>query len=177
MRASLGSTLFLTSVLLCGCGDDSPAEAGSGTEGGGTAGGETASGGGGAPTTARLAWGDMSQEQRQQFMQDEVVPAMRPIFQEVDAARFANFGCRTCHGPNAQDVHFHMPNGVAPLDPAQLGALFQSQEPMAVAMRERVWPRMAELLGEPRFNPETGQGFSCFNCHARGPATAATPAP
>ncbi|MEZ4335365.1 MAG: hypothetical protein R3B82_01955 [Sandaracinaceae bacterium] len=130
-----------------------------------TSGSETTGAEGGSEG-GTVAWADMDQEQRAAFMSEVVVPEMRPLFQEVDAERYAEFGCRTCHGENARDVSFEMPNGVAPLQHSQIGAIFQSEEPMAQMMTQRVWPRMAELLGEPQFDPQTGEGFSCFDCHA-----------
>jgi hypothetical protein len=91
---------------------------------------------------------------------------MKPLFEEHDSERFADFNCKTCHGDNAQEVEFQMPNGLAPLDPTQLAAMFESDQPMAKFMTGTVWPKMSELLGKPRFDPQTGQGFSCLNCHA-----------
>ncbi len=32
-------------------------------------------------------------------------------------------------------------------------------------MAERVEPAQAQLLGTEPFNPQTGHGFGCFNCH------------
>lgn len=113
------------------------------------------------------AWSAMNHEQRATFMKETVMPEMQQLFQEHDAERYAEFGCKTCHGENAKEVGFAMPNGIAPLDPAGVGEIFQSDEPMAQLMTQRVWPRMAELLGEQQFNPETGEGFSCFNCHGK----------
>lgn len=130
---------------------------------------EIESAGGEGETTATAAadvpWADMNQEQRFAFMQGTVMPEMQAMFQEHDAERFADFGCATCHGDNARDVGFEMPNGVAPLDPSQVGAMFASEQPMAQFMTQRVWPRMAELLDEAPYDPETHEGFSCFNCH------------
>mgnify|MGYP001435949235 CR=1 FL=1 len=85
-----------------------------------------------------------------------------PIKQEMEAelARLA--------GPpyQAREVGFEMPNGLAPLDPAHIPDIFQSERPMAVFMTQKAWPKMAELLDEPLFDPEVGEGFSCMNCHA-----------
>ncbi|MGE0785856.1 MAG: hypothetical protein AB7S26_09225 [Sandaracinaceae bacterium] len=116
--------------------------------------------------SADIPWDDMTPQQRGQFMQQTVMPEMRAMFQEFDGERFAEFGCATCHGENAHDVAFQMPNGLAPLNPEHIPAMFESDQPMAVFMTQRVWPRMAELLGEPQYNPETHEGFSCLNCHA-----------
>jgi len=115
---------------------------------------------------AEMAWADVPEDQRGRWMSEVVVPTMAPLFQEHDAERFADFGCATCHGEDAREVGFEMPNGLAPLDPQQVGAMFQSEQPMAQFMVQTVWPQMTELLGEAPFDPETGEGFSCFNCHA-----------
>jgi len=40
---------------------------------------------------------------------------------------------------------------------------------IAAFMTEKVTPQMAELLGVKSFDPRTGQGFSCFNCHPAEP--------
>jgi hypothetical protein len=122
----------------------------------------------GSEMAARPAWDDMTLEQRGHYMAEVVMPEMRPIFQEHDATRYADFGCATCHGANAHEVQFHMPNGLHPLDHAAIMATFQSTDPSATWMTQRVWPRMAELIGEPQFDRETGQGFRCTNCHADG---------
>lgn len=157
---------IVTVLVLASCGGSSSATEGSGEGTGTTGGGETAT---------RPAWDDMTPEQRGQFMADVVMPEMRAMFQEHDAARYAEFSCATCHGANAHDVGFHMPNGLAPLDPANIPAMFESTDPGAVFMTQRVWPRMAELIGEPLYDPATHEGFSCLNCHANA-ATGASPA-
>lgn len=128
------------------------------------------------PPLPDVPFDQLTHEQKGQFMAERVMPAMSAMFREFDAERFGEFTCANCHGANAQEVDFRMPNGLAPLNPANMQQLFTSQNPMPVFMRERVWPRMAELLSRPQFNPETNSGFSCFNCHAReGEAPAAAP--
>ena len=130
-------------------------------------------GGGETSASADVVWADMNQEQRFEFMQNTVVPEMQALFQETDPERYSDFGCATCHGEGAQEVGFSMPNGIAPLRHEDLGAIFQSEEPMAQLMAQRVWPRMAELLSEEPFDPETGAGFSCMRCHATAEGGAA----
>ena len=146
--------------LLTGCGGAQEADGPTAEET--STGGEEQSSG----STAELAWEDMDRPQRLTFMQETVMPEMQAMFQEQDAERFADFGCATCHGDNMQEADFVMPNGVAPLDPAQLGAMFASEQPMAQFMTQRVWPRMAELLQEAPYDPQTNAGFGCLNCHA-----------
>lgn len=163
MSQKLVSLFAVLALASCGGGSSTS------TEGSGEGGGETT---GGGETATRPAWDDMTPEQRGQFMAEVVMPEMRTMFQEYDAERYAEFSCATCHGANAHDVGFHMPNGVAPLDPANIPAIFASTEPGAVFMTQRVWPRMGELLGEELYNPETHEGFACLNCHADATATA-----
>lgn len=159
-------------MVLAGCGGGAAESAAGETAGGEAAGSATAGGETAGGETAWPAWADMTREQRGQYMAQVVVPAMRPVFQGVDAERYADFGCATCHGENARDVGFQMPNGVAPLDHASIPQIFASDEPLAVVMREQVWPQMGQLLGQELYDPETHQGFSCFNCHADGSAQA-----
>lgn len=137
------------------------------TEGEGEGEGETSSSGSEASASAeRPDWHDMDHQQRAQFMAEVVVPEMQTLFAEFDGERFAEVSCATCHGANAREVAFHMPNGLAPLDPTQIPAMFASEEPMHVFMTRTVWPRMGELLGEELYDAERGTGFSCRDCHA-----------
>ena len=157
----MARSLVLLSVLvvLTSCGGSSTTE-GTAEGGGETGGGETTT------ETATVAWADMTPEQRGHYMAEVVMPEMTAMFQEHDAEEFADFSCATCHGENAHDVAFHMPNGLHPLNPAEIPAMFGSTDPDLVFMTQRVWPRMAELLGEAPYNPETHEGFMCVNCHA-----------
>lgn len=119
-----------------------------------------------AAADAEVPWSDMDRAQRLAYMRETVMPEMAAMFREFDPERYADFGCASCHGENMQEVDFQMPNGLAPLPPDQIGAMFQSDQPMAVFMTQRVWPKMVELLGAQPYDPETHQGFGCFGCHA-----------
>lgn len=157
------NALALSVLVLLGCGGGSTTTESHDTTSDHTTGSET--------TTASIEhppWDDMTPEERGRFMAEVVMPEMRTIFQEHDATRYAEFSCATCHGANAHDVGFRMPNGVHPLDHATIMATFQSTEPSATWMTQRVWPRMAQLIGEPQFDMATGEGFRCVNCHADG---------
>lgn len=156
---------LLSFIVVLGCGGSSSTQASGETE---TTGGETAS-------ADQIPWEQMTHEQRGHFMAHVVMPAMQPIFQDHDATRYAEFSCGTCHGANAHDVNFMMPNGLHPLDHATIMATFQSQDPSATWMTQHVWPRMAELLGEEPFDQATGSGFRCTDCHADGEPHAAAP--
>lgn len=118
---------------------------------------------------AQIAWADMNQEQRGHYMATVVVPRMRPMFQEFDGEEFAEFNCATCHGDNARDVGFHMPNGLHPLNAQQIPSMFESEDPEVQRVAQfmgGVMTTMAELVGEQPYDPETHEGFSCMSCHA-----------
>ena len=55
-------------------------------------------------------WAGMTARQKDQWMEQAVMPAMRALFREYDPQHFAQVRCSTCHGANARQVHFHMPN-------------------------------------------------------------------
>ncbi len=124
-----------------------------------------------------MPWATMTHEQKADYMEHTVMPEMRSMFQAQNPTRFARFTCGTCHGANARAVNFHMPNGIAPLDPARVPAMFSTHTPMNDFMTQHVWPRMTQLLGAQPYNPETHQGFGCFGCHGtRGARPGAAPA-
>jgi hypothetical protein len=155
-RAIHGLALLLLLLLACGGSGDAPAEpAGVTTEGGEAD---------GAPN---IPFAEMTPEQKGAFMRDRVVPEMEALFQGFNATEFAEFGCPTCHGENGRDVSFRMPNGIHPLNPAEIGAMAESAEdgPVTRFMMEQVKPRMAALLGRAQYTPDNPDGFGCFQCH------------
>src|SRR5690349_2238439 len=99
--------LFVSALVLLGCGSSSSTSSETASSDTTTTGSETTS-----EQASRPAWDDMTPEQRGRFMAEVVVPQMRPVFQGHDATRYAEFGCATCHGANAHDVGFRMPNGL-----------------------------------------------------------------
>jgi hypothetical protein len=113
-----------------------------------------------------VAFEQLDQDQRIEFMKQKVVPAMQPIFQNHDAKKFAEFGCKTCHGEQAAEGHFDMPNPALPKlnfkDPSAM-AKFSKQD--MEWMAKEVKPTMAKLLSQPEFTPENPTGFGCTGCH------------
>ena len=105
----------------------------------------------------------MSDKQKGEFMKKKVVPTMAKTFQEFDANKFADFGCKTCHGPQFKPhpVDFlpelHMKDG-------QLAEAKEHPD-MAKFMGEKVGPQMAEIFGKKPYDPATGEGFGCGGCH------------
>jgi len=91
----------LTFVLLAACGGGN-AENPQNTAPTASASASTAPSASASTTTAPAAdvWSDsMSKDQQAAFMKKNVVPAMGPVFQAFDGKKYAEFGCKTCHGP------------------------------------------------------------------------------
>jgi hypothetical protein len=144
-------------VTLVACGGSQPAASAPGEPGAGPAADAPAEG-------SADVWSDsMSDKQKGEFMKKKVVPAMSKTFQEFDGKKYADFGCKTCHGPQMkpQPVDFlpelHMKDG-------QLAEAKEHPE-MAKFMGEKVSPQMAEIFGKKPYDPATKEGFGCGGCH------------
>ena len=112
-------------------------------------------------------WKAMNKDQRTEHMKKVVMPKMSAIFQGADAKKYADFSCVVCHGPDAKQGKFDMPNPKLPkLTVGDHKKPFAKHKPEAVKfMGEKVVPAMAEALGMQPFNPETMTGFGCAGCH------------
>ncbi len=116
-------------------------------------------------------WAELDHAARAQHMSRHVVPAMSELFVAYDAERFGDFGCATCHGTDARERHYAMPNPSLPvLYPT--GSVGQHQAvarfPEGVRfMYNEVTPAMRQLLGAPEFDESSHEGFTCFACHVR----------
>lgn len=113
-------------------------------------------------------WSTMTTPQRFEFMQKVVVPEMGALFKKANPN--AEVTCSTCHGKDAQDVMFKMPNGLSPINVADF-PLTESDDPKIAAaaqfMQDEVVPAMAGLLEVDVRSMENPMGFGCFGCHAR----------
>jgi hypothetical protein len=120
-----------------------------------------------APAAASKSFDDMNHRERIELMKQVVVPKMSSLFQGHDAERFADFSCATCHGAGAERGEFDMPNAELPKLPANgaFAALMEEKPEMMEFMGKQVLPEMASALGEAPFDPDTGTGFSCYDCH------------
>jgi hypothetical protein len=111
--------------------------------------------------------------QKIEFMKQKVVPAMKPIFQQHDAKKYAEFGCETCHGPRPEERKFEMPQ--AGLTKIGVSEEFYARfKPADLQwMGEAVLPAMAGLLRlEPSFtDPAPKVGFGCAGCHTFDPSS------
>src|SRR3954466_10799023 len=64
-----------------------------------------------------VAWKDMTKDQKMKFMKAVVTPKMKVTFQKFDPKMFEKFNCGTCHGKDAKDREFKMPNPKADIHP------------------------------------------------------------
>lgn len=158
------SVAFVVAMLAAACGSKSPSQPTTPPASGGE---EAAAGSATAAAPAPLpdfkTFDELSHEQRGQFMKEVVMPAMAPLFKEHDAQKFAEFGCKTCHGPGVENHEFHMPNDALP----KLGKSEMSKfKPADLEwMSKVIKPKMAELLKEAEWTPENPNGFGCMECH------------
>jgi hypothetical protein len=123
-----------------------------------------------APT--RDTWSPMTWEERHDVMTFAVLPNMARAFQRHNGSADPDMTCATCHGADAELVHYAMPHGLPALDPRRLpdpNGPDPREARMAKFMIEEVTPAMADLLGVPLRDradrDPKARGFSCFNCH------------
>ncbi|HET6284162.1 MAG TPA: hypothetical protein VFH73_24610 [Polyangia bacterium] len=120
-----------------------------------------------------VTWTELTPEQKAEYMKSTVLPKMKATFQAFDAKEFKQFKCTNCHGKDAKERKFKMPNPSIlnlPGTPADMAALLQKEPKLqrwAKFMGEEVKPQMADLLGIPAFDPKKREagGFGCKNCH------------
>jgi hypothetical protein len=118
-------------------------------------------------TSEAPTWAELDFDERIAFMTTEVEPTMREIFQARDAQRWASFGCETCHGFEPETRDYAMPQvlGALPLENTLEVAEMRNPE-MTAFMLDDVFPVMAELVGEPKYNEQSEpNGFRCVRCH------------
>ncbi|MCL2724639.1 MAG: hypothetical protein FWD69_09410 [Polyangiaceae bacterium] len=114
-----------------------------------------------APATA--LYSTMTKEQRLDHMKTVVTPAMKKVFQEEDAQKYADFGCKSCHGDKKQDPHMFL----RPLTLSGGGfeKLKAAKPAVTKFMSEKVTPAMAAVMNEKPYDPATHKGFGCGGCH------------
>ena len=161
MTRTLAVLALSLSLFACDKGSDqteAPDGGGPATDGSG----ETDGGGAATePGAPGVAWADKNRQQRMETMGLVVFPSMKEAFQAHDAERYADFKCQTCHGDDAKDVDYKMPNAVTPLskdDPVGDGNGID--EEMTKFMMESVVPKMKEHL--------EGAEVNCHSCHLEG---------
>ncbi|TNE51914.1 MAG: hypothetical protein EP343_02455 [Deltaproteobacteria bacterium] len=112
-------------------------------------------------STGTKKWADMTFDEKRAYMSSTVLPAVAALFKEYDSTRFGQVGCTLCHGTDMVAKKFKMPNGIRPFSPQNV----PSQGKGVDFMKQKLMPKMIELLGLKPFDPSTGKGFGCFSCH------------
>ena len=112
-------------------------------------------------TPEELTWSQMNDPQKKKFMGTVFLPAMKKEFQAHDGEEFAEFNCKTCHGENADEVGWHLPNDLVPLPKENTWqAALDMDEEATKFMGEVVVPKAAEM-----FSMKPKEEFGCFDCH------------
>ncbi len=155
LATALCLALGFTSLAACSSGSKEPAVPTS----------PASSSSGDKPAAAApTVWSEaMSHQEKGAFMKTRVLPAMKKVFQDHDATKYANFSCKSCHGepfhgdPRQALPHLTMRDG-------ELTAFAEHAE-VAKWMATAVSPTMAKTLDVAPYDPKTHQGFGCGNCH------------
>ncbi len=99
------------------------------------------------------AWSRLSFEDRHSVMTFTVLPNMARAWRDFRHTKDPEMTCRTCHGANAEDVNYRMPNpSLQAIDPARV-----PPGPVAQFMKATMVPEMRELLSSPN--------VTCNSCH------------
>lgn len=154
---------FAAALLAAACGSKSPSTT---TPTGGHD-HDHAMGSGAPGPLPDVPFDSLDHEQRIQFMKEKVVPTMEPLFKNHDPKRFAEFGCKTCHGEGAMEGKFDMPNEKLP---KLFGPSMDTYKKEDVEwMGKEIKPAMAALLEQPEMTKDNPQGFGCLECHTAEP--------
>ncbi|MFO0612599.1 MAG: hypothetical protein U0414_08435 [Polyangiaceae bacterium] len=113
---------------------------------------------------AAQKWSDLKNDgDRAAFMSKAIVPAMKPVFSEFDAAKYGKFGCETCHGPQRKAPKDFLPK--LTLKGGKEFVVSPDKAAVLKFMMEKVTPEMAKAMGEKPYDPATKTGFGCGGCH------------
>ncbi|HEY4393997.1 MAG TPA: hypothetical protein VGP64_08045 [Polyangia bacterium] len=128
------------------------------------------------PARSKIDWEKMNESQRKKYMKTTVLPQMKKLFVAVDK-KYKDMSCGTCHGGNAAEVKFKMPNPELPKLPPPTDrqgfmALQQKKPDMVKFMGTQVKPAVAALLNIDEWSPTNPKGFGCYGCHTQEAASA-----
>jgi len=177
LRASASLAVLASLVAAAACGGSAPpatapttpaptdtsAAAASTAPAGSAAPATSAATAGSDNTAVPTTWSkDLPKAQQGAFMKANVVPAMAPAFKAHDATKYADFGCKTCHGHPFADPHDFLPHLTF-----SGGAItqFKDKPEMSKWMHEVVEPTMAKAMGQQPYDMKTNTGFGCKGCH------------
>lgn len=115
-------------------------------------------------------WDEMNYEEKEWYMVGKVHPVMREVFQTHNEAKYEGekFECVPCHDEDPARK-YKMPNPKLSAVPEYGSEDWKAMEGARIVqfMAHRVTPAMADLLGKPKFDPATGEGYSCTACHPK----------
>lgn len=118
-------------------------------------------------------WDKMNYDEKEWYMVGKVHPVMRQVFQTFNAKKYEGekFECVPCHGENPEQRKYKMPSDHLSPVPAFGSKDWHEMENtrMFKFMNKRVTPSMGTLIGKEAWNPETGEGYSCWGCHPKAP--------
>jgi hypothetical protein len=171
LSTALRASLFVSLVAAAACGGSAPppattpaAPTDSSAAAASAAPTSTAAPADTSAAAAPGAWSKttLSKEQQAAYMKTKVMPAMSPVFKGHDATKYADFGCKTCHGHPFQDPHDFLPHLTF-----SGGALTQFKDKPEISkwMHEQVEPGMATAMGQQPYDMKTNTGFGCKGCH------------
>lgn len=112
-----------------------------------------------------LPFDKLDHDQRIAFMKQKVMPAMKPVFANHDGTKFAELHCTNCHGEQAKEGHFDMPNPKLPKLNFNDMSKFKKED--IEWMGKEVMPTMAKLLDMPVYSKDNPKGFGCLGCHTQ----------
>lgn len=115
------------------------------------------------PALPDVEFDKLDHDQRIQFMKTKVVPTMEPLFKQHDPKKFADFGCKTCHGEGADKGEYDMPNPALPK--LNFNDMSEFKKEDIEWMGKDIKPTMAKLLKQPEMTKENPKGFGCLECH------------
>lgn len=115
---------------------------------------------GDAPDPKGEAWKALDYDGKLTFMGSDLYGPMQTLFQAHDAEKYKSFSCATCHGEDGASKKYVMPNGLHPLTK---GSYDGEEQTEVTFMREKVVPKMVELMGN---DFAEGGAKGCFACHA-----------
>ena len=115
----------------------------------------------------RLAWTEMSIDQKKKHMKDAVLPRAAQVFRAWRPNRYPQIDCTLCHGPDPVAADFRMPSVHLPRlsGEALLGPEFARNPETTRLKLDSLVPAMSEALGLKSFSVITRRGFGCYSCH------------
>ena len=161
---------FILAAASCGSKQPTTTEpTGAGSASGSAAGSAEGSAAGSGAASGAVNFDTLDHAGKIKVMKTHVVPEMGAEMTAFDPKRWPKVECKTCHGKSAEDGTFKMPNPDLPkLDGAWFGPNPPADKKEILEfMEEKMKPHMAQILGQPEFDPKnpSAGGFGCLDCH------------